>query len=185
MALYNHGRFWTASPGQDEEGRKGQQWVGKEAVHGRVTCRTMRVCEAKEPTSGSQAESIRTATHHLFLHILFLERRIHPHHTLHKPGLKINSISSFSWPSTSYVVMEKKDKQSRLAPGRVGGNWALSWKKKSPNKPHENSCHILLSIWSPFTYFKYRVKTIIHRPISTDGLFSMTSKLKTFNTSIS
>ena len=31
--------------------------------------------------------------------------------------------------------MEKKDKQSRLALGRVGGNWALSWKKNHQTSP--------------------------------------------------
>lgn len=74
---------------------------------------------------------------------------------------------------------------------RVGWHW-IGWEaighcleKTHQTNPMKIVAIWLLSIWSPFTYFKYRVKTIIHRPISTDGLFSMTSKRKKFNTSIS
>lgn len=99
-----HFKTWpfiiTDTFGQDEEGRKGQQWVGKEAADRHATCRATEESVTKEPISGSQAKSIRNRDTPLVPSFI-LERRIHPHHTLHKPGLKINSISSFLWPSTS------------------------------------------------------------------------------------
>lgn len=140
MALYDHGHFWTASPGQDEEGRKGQQWVGKEAVHGHVPWRaTEGSVKPKSPFSGSQAESIRTATRHLFLHIFRTSYTPTSYSSQDGTQNKLN----LKLLMTFYFLSGhgEKGQNSRLALDRVGGNWALSW-KNPPNKPHENSCHV-------------------------------------------
>ena len=167
---------WGGQEGAAVGGEGGSAWPCPLQSH-------WRVCEAKEPISGSQAESIRTATRHLFLHIFRTSYTPTSYSSQDGTQNKLN----LKLLVTFYFLSGHGEKGQN----RVGWHW-IGWEatghcleKTHQANPMKIVAMWLLSIWSPFIYFKYRVKTIIHRPISTDGLFSMTSKHKTFNASIS
>ena len=123
---------WGGQEGAAVGGEGGSAWPCSLQSH-------WRVCEAKEPISGSQAESIRTATCHLFLHIFRTSYTPTSYSSQDGTQNKLN----LKLLMTFYFLSGhgEKGQNSRLALDRVGGNWALSW-KNPPNKPHENSCHV-------------------------------------------